>query len=356
MLLVYIGLTVFIVWTKKVAINSRVYALSSPEDDDLKRAISKDVCSLRLAGFKKSSWSVAGKFRQVSGQKILLYEHRSHVPCSSIKLSKLPFTFTKMPVTVLECTEQDHNHDVFLPFFCDNLGLLLKYTQLLQATTTSTTNRQIIQTRMQELNNFMNGGATTNQRFHTGGHPNRKGAEMRENDWTKRLVLAMQDHGLKARYTAEESFGAILAGVFTTVDQYLPKCFPLHGTIGDAVFASTSVVTDEDSEFIFENGKKSEELGAYPDKLGELFGGMQLLLTIMLIKNLVGNKTMGSSIKVNGLYVNKWLGSIKCSLTMPIITAASDARAVELKIDDYNSFVPNGAVLCYHIKALSTLQ
>ena len=126
----------------------------------------------------------AGQWREVPSSqwaKNILCEHGCHVACSSIKLSALPFNFTKMPVTLPECAEQDHDH-VFLPFFCDNLGLFQKYT------TTSTTKKQTIQTPMEELNNFISQEAT-NQRFHTGGHPNRKGTEKQENDWTKRLVL-----------------------------------------------------------------------------------------------------------------------------------------------------------------------
>lgn len=49
---------------------------------------------------------------------------------------------------------------------------------------------------------------------------------------------------------------------------------------------------DEEDEIIFENGKKAEELSTYPNKLGELYGGMHLHMSRLVIRRLMKGLTI----------------------------------------------------------------
>lgn len=90
------------------------------------------------------------------------------------------------------CINASHNHHVYLPFFCDNGALLMAYGQLLQVE--GEPHKDFTETQLSELRKYMNMeevGYLLRECFYTGGKPNKKGAGLSENVWSRRLVNRM---------------------------------------------------------------------------------------------------------------------------------------------------------------------
>lgn len=344
----------FIIQPATVSCDTKLYIANS----ELKKLIGEDITMLRRCSFKMSGhWSAAQKFRRVGDTKLFIYEHTGHVPCSNINLGDLSFKHTTQSDPGLLCTDASHNHHIYLPFFCDNVALLAGYEKFLQIE--GDPQKEFIKTQLAELRRYMNGEQVAHwarESFYTGGKPNRKGAGLSENVWTRRLVGCIKQDGMEATFTAETPFSSFVDDIFEFPDSHHRRFFPIHGTVGDAVLLfDVPLVNDGDQEekTHIENGKKAEELGTYPNKLGELYGGIHLYMSRRIIKGLIKGLAMGSSIKTHGLYVNKGLAAIKCCAEMPIVHAGR--RRVErhqFTIDDYGSFCPTGAVICYHLSKL----
>ena len=351
-ILLYIGLTMFI--TEHAQVNCRsVFFCLEAASLELKQNIKKDIKELRECTFtkKQGHWSAAGNFRRVEGTNLFVYEHTGHVSCSNISLDSLSFKHTAREDPVIECTDIDHNHHIYLPFFNDNIALLKKYEILLQREDEPHTN--FLSERLSELKKFLKEeevGYLSKAPFFTGGKPDMKGAEMNENVWTRRLVGCVQHNkGAKAAtYTAETSFFSFISDIFDNFANKYQDFFPIRGTVGDAIVFFDIPVVTENLDIVLENGKKAAELNAYPNKLGELYGGMHLHLSRMVIRKLIKKFVTGSSVKCRGLYINKGLAAINCSVEMPIITGSGSSH-VDFIIEDYSASTPDGAILCHSL-------
>ncbi|ORU94638.1 MAG: hypothetical protein A6F71_09425 [Cycloclasticus sp. symbiont of Poecilosclerida sp. M] len=353
----------FVIELVRVNCDAKFFLPTNSENSELKEMISKDIAKLRACSFKAAqisgSWSAAQKFRRVGDTKLFLYEHRGHITCSSISLGDLSFKHTTQSDSGILCTNSSHNHNVYLPFFCDNMALLGHYEQLLQIE--GALHKDFIRTQLAELKKYMNKenkepvAHWAKECFYTGAEPNRKGAGMSENVWTKRLVGCIKQDGMEATFTGETSFTSFVDDIFGFPDNHHKNFFPIRGTVGDAtILFDVAFVNDGDQDqIVLENGKKAEELGTYPNKLGELYGGMHLYLSQTVIRLLMKGLAMGSSIKANGLYINKGLAAIKCCVEMPIVHGRLiGSNTLHFTIDDYASFSPTGPVICYHLSKL----
>ena len=113
--------------------------------------------------------------------------------------------------------------------------------------------------------------------------------------------------------------------------------------IGKKKIVSTGDATQlsSDEEELVENSRQPHPMqgvdtSAFPEKLGEVFSGLYILLVSKILRNIDKRKDVHREFKVEGLLVSKEYGGIHCILSVHLKDGASD---LHFKVTAYNKIL-----------------
>lgn len=186
------------------------------------------------------------------------------------------------------------------------------------------------------------------------------GYDWNENSWTKRLTFSLKRvlPNYDIAYTAEKGMDFhchIVSDVLNL--PYKFGLFLFFQGAPDIVISKNLAVTlnansaESSDEDIIENcfqhtDLKSSEDGIYPEKLGQLFGYLHMLLAAKIMRRLViKEKSLDKSLKVKGILLDKMCGGIECAVTFTSLN-----EPLKWDICDYTTATLTASSICMHIK------
>ena len=277
-------------------------------DDEMVQIIQKDLRQLRtaLVGGKKK-YDV-GTFVRVPDTKIYVYHHNHHsyATCSGTtfsQLNSLTVNIQEGEEMVSECAENIDHHYNLLPFFVNNKRVLEKYTTIAaRHGNENIKSEAAIAQRIIEGKISLYASDLTSFPTHSDPHT----CNWTENDWTKRLVPGLRKLLTKnIEYTAEMGplwhdalIHKILGIEGVAADVFLFRGSPdivIGGrglmTMGSSEEPEEEESSGNDSEALVENAHQRHPMkgayhAAFPEKLGEVFAGLYILLVSKTLRQL----------------------------------------------------------------------
>lgn len=351
--------------------------LSHPDLYQFKQAITDDIRQLRAGAFKTKdnrNWSTS--YRSCVDKSVWIYEPGAHVLCSAADyLSfKVVIGCRMNTVTTNRCPLSDHY--MLEPFLSDNKSLQASYEQQLMVASQEE-EELFYQQQLEKLRAAFQLDSVTDTPFHTPGVPALKGIQFDEDDWSLRLYHALHDflpRGYKdsLSYTAKDALRfKIKQELVTGLPSERAACYLFHGAT-DIIIKNKHTIYFDSSSLEYDSSRSEEEAievkqqadvqsHKYPPKLGELIAGLHVIVTKKSLKTLLKEDNcekfmQKTEITSHGLYINKLLGGICCTLTIPIMEVASlRSERTCMFVDDYHYTHLTTGTLCGLIKRVLDL-
>ena len=323
--------------------------------------IKKEMRELSLAKVGSNvDFKPEGRFVLVGG--VYIYHHwmSAYAACSRVtatQLAEFGVTFEVKEEKMLKCTNDDHL--VLEPYFKCNKYVLDVYQEKV-----STASEEVKPGLMKDIELLMSKDPqkTDCTLF---SEPPLSVYDWDENHWTYRLCYGMRRLFPHARvyYSAEDGLQweiKVLANVLS-VDPRLAGCFLLRGA-PDIIINSDKLISTPnpgieeeessgDETTLIENSHQPTKLKSYltdlPEKVGEVYAGLYILLVSKLIRRISKKKSVDKVYKVNGLLVDRMTGLIHCSLTYNSFNSPLKFEAIK-----YVGSVLAVHNLCMHLRAL----
>lgn len=382
--LLYFGLT-FYHMKAQLPVSGNKVSVKDIKGTNLERIIAEDKTTLRQADIDLKGHSRhRGYFVKVDleGKNVFIYRHDLHANCSSIKLSQLKQTSIQIKTvksTVETCeTKGDHYH--LIPFYSRNDHLLAKYNKLAQEVPS-----EELQEEITALKSALEEKKTYGTAFQ---EPHPITFNWDENHWTRRLAYGM---GKKLRKNFSVTYTADFGPRWETeilpclgVEQIATRHFYLFhgapdiligrkrmvsiGTVATAEHqslrkdmaeevqaASTPRADDQSEDELLENSYqrftlKGETKVDLPEKLGEVYAGLYILLVSKILKQLQKNKTIYCKYKIRGMLIDKVCGAIHCQIC--IVLMEGIACETVFQLEDCSGMLLDAELLCAHINRL----
>lgn len=306
----------------------------------IQKAIKDDVYDMKSSSVGgKDNYTVNGSFEKLNtrdGDKIVyVYQHAQHATCSGTTLTQLSqcgrFSCNHNREFIHKCENEEH-HYALMPFFMGN-DTVLKYYEFLKSKNDSLFDSQEIE----ELRSIVHDGKTSLNTSYISPPPNSFPNNWNENEWTLRLVPGIQKlfPTMKVMYTAEMglSWHRKLVQQHLRADLALERHFLFTGSPDIVINKRTAILSsssqsqevdvssssDEDSCSLVENSRQPYPMQAFnkcdpPDKIGEVFGGLYILLVSKILRKIGKGKAVHREFKMKGLLVGKAYGGDRCIL------------------------------------------
>ena len=309
----------------------------------------------RRTGYKADD----GSFLKVGGIEtcVYIYEHKTeHAQCSQTHFSQIGggIIINVTRGELEKCADKLHHYSL-LPFFKDNEEVLKDYKHR------SAPEDHGIKSDIVELQEIVDGKKRDkNTPFECSGQILYNWSE---NDWTKRLVTGLQkmlpNHNVT--YTAEwgtqwdKNLLTHLGVKIGSANYFLFRGSP-DIVIGNkhlanlGISGSTSNDSSSEDEIIENSHQRPPMQGAsifeLPEKVGEVFGGLHILLVSKILKRIQKGKAIDSKYEVKGLLIDKLCGSILCVLKLEISEGES---VMELCLTNYARGILKPSRLCTEV-------
>ncbi len=153
------------------------------------------------------------------------------------------------------------------------------------------------------------------------GHKNNWG----ENDWTLLNVICTSHLGSNWFHIVEHHFQAAIASKRFFLFRGAPDIIINEVTAISLCSPTCGVASDSESEeFSLENGRQPNPMQSFnligpPDKLGEVFGGLYVLLVSKILKCIQRGNRVKKKFAVSGLLIGKDYGGARCILSVLIL-------------------------------------
>ena len=194
----------------------------------------------------------------------------------------------------------------------------------------------------------------------------------KRNDWSRRLVVGIRrTFAVEATYSAEMvRFGDLLGTLRVNCDTtcFLFRGFPdiiIHrrcAVVGSgANYDERAVIEDlgatmssgEDSNSFQSNPLHGFSDSALPEKVGELFAELHILLVAKILRKIYEAKNIYCRFEVKGVLIDKSAATVQCCLSVDLTNSGAMLN-IEL-IDHMGSYLTPES-LCYHIRATTGLK
>ena len=313
--------------------------------EEIGKVIQQDIRKLNsnLVGGKKG-FKLNGSFVKLDDKNIYVYEHSEHATCSSTTLSQLSgcVRVDRCEDDLVNCTCSAHAS--LLPFFVGNKAVLSQYKAHISNTG--------IQSEVTKLEKIIRGEESSE------GTPyvtpiSSFAFNWQENDWTKRLVPCIQklfpDRTVTFTATMGLSWTTDLLKVCLKIGDIATKRQFLFCGSPDVVITKNRMVSLGDAtqleleessgeEGLVENSRQPNPMqgisdSAFPEKLGEVFSGLYILLVSKILRKIGKRRDVLREFKVKGLLLSKVYGGIHCILSVHLKDGASD---LNFKVIGYN--------------------
>ena len=327
---------------------------------EMKKVIQQDMTKLKDAMVgAKQGYKANGYFLKLPGldRCVYSYQHMSeHATCSKTLFSQLEgcLQIESKKGNLPSCPDLFH-HKCLLPFYHSNEHVLELY-KCAQTTTDS-------QLEIDQLEKIVSGKeADIGTPFES---PSPFTFNWQENDWTKRLVYGIKKllPQRQVTYTAEmglrwhiDLLKCLGVGHLAYADSFLFRGAP-DIIIGkkSSVTTGLSGNTQDDSSSEDENSfQRTPMQGAtrhsLPEKIGEVFAGLHILLISRILKTLAKKKPIDVEHKVQGILIDKICGVIHCFLSVEM---REGAAALHLKVTDFSGCLLDPSHLCSHLRLLN---
>ncbi len=224
--------------------------------------------------------------------------------------------------SILKCATEDHY--ALVPFFMGNNAVLIQYEHLKNEDDSLFKPGEV-----EELVKIVHEGKDSVNTPYTA--PCSLSNNWNENEWTQRLVPGIQRlfPNTKVIYTAEMglSWHNVLVHRHLRADLAREKHFLFAGSPDIVINRRTAVslhgssqVDSSDEDSLVENSRQpynsiqgGDNFGS-PEKIGEVFGGLYVLLVSKILRKIRKGKAVHRKFEVKGLLVGKAHGGDHCIL------------------------------------------
>ena len=303
-----------------------------------------------------------GRFILVGG--VYIYEHSksAHAACSRVTASQLAafgVTFEVEDGKMLNCGEDDHL--LLEPYFKCNQYVLDAYQEKV-----GTASEEVKQDLMKDIELLMSKDPKKTY-FTPFREPSVRVFDWDENHWTYRLCYGIKRLFPNAGvyYSAEDGlqWETNVLDNRLGVNLHLANCFLLRGA-PDIIINSDKLLdtpnpgikedeSSEDETTLIERSHQPTRLKSsgteLPEKVGEVFAGLYILLMSKIIRRISRKKSVDKVFKVDGLLIDKLTGLIHCSLI-----CNSFNSPLKFKVIHYVGSLLTVNNLCMHLKVLIT--
>ena len=162
-----------------------------------------------------------------------------------------------------------------------------------------------------------------------------------ENDWTKRLAAGIQKllPSKKVMYTATMGptwnvdllQNCLAVGKCALAEHFLFRGSPdiLIGKNQAATLVTAGM--EENDEGLVENTyqrnpMKGKDAHSFPEKVGEVFAGLYILLVSAILKNMDTQQDVRGRFQVQGLLLDKVCGAVQCILSVQVQEGAAPLK------------------------------
>jgi hypothetical protein len=361
--LFYFGIRFFHLKTRQAVQSSRIPLSIFKKDisKDMGMVIQKDLhkLSANLVGGKKEY--KAGIFVKLNGTKtIYVYHHSDHATCSGTKFSHIEGCLEEViyggSAKLSECEHQEHEHYSLLPFYYGNRAIVEKYKEIAQ----KQPHYSSIQAEVEDVEKIVKGEASPEGTPYETPRVPYTLINWNENDWTRRLAPGIQKllPNRKVTYTATMGLTWYTDLVLKCLDVgeiAVPDHFLFRGSpdivIGKNIAATLGTTGHEEQESeddLVENTYQRNSLqgkcpGTVPEKVGEVFAGLYILLVSKILRNLAKQKAVLSEFTVQGILVDKVCGGLHCILSVQLKDGAS---ALNFTVTAYYDGLLEPSLLC----------
>lgn len=335
-----------------------------PSSKDMIDMIQKDVVKLKRH-VPNHSWSSTGVFiRVMKDMTVYVYQHTSHLPCSSLSFHHVNcFNVVSVNEELMpyqECTVCPH-HDELEPYLLDNRALVQYFEEALHQ------GRNDVKENLETVKKVMSNHELSKGTIFV--CPPRRCNNWDENHWTKRLAEGIQKKHPDVRVLYSAEMGNDFEGVLSFLKcPTMNKRFFLFRGAPDillkhsrAMFAGTVENPEPQDSFssedeIIENVHQRPPLKGYgnddpPAKLGEVVAGLHMMLTSKILKNIVkGKDVTEKEFAVKGLLLDKMYILYQTSLEVKY--SAAGKGELKLILQDYSGHNLTTKGLCFQINTL----
>ncbi len=302
------------------------------DSESIQTAITDDVHDMNRGSVGgKRGYTTNGTFEKLDtlDENVYVYQHAHHATCSGTTLSQLDkcggFSSRRDRSGILKCaTEEDHY--ALMPFFMGNDSVLMQYQNL------KSKNDNLF--KLQEVEQLVK---IVHEREDSLNTPYVAPASLsnnwNENEWTQRLVPGIQKlfPRMKVMYTAEMglTWYSMLVQRHLGAELAREKHFLFTGspdivinrqrTVVSSSSSHVEVDSNSDEDSLVENSRQpypmqaSDKFGP-ADKIGEVFGGLYILLVSKILRKIRKEKAVHRKFEVKGLLLGKAHGGDHCIL------------------------------------------
>ena len=350
-----------------------------PEHKLLLRQMREDMSDLRQSnlGGKGRDWALNGEFVLLSNtdHHVYVYQSPVHAACSKVNYSQLEKSSVrrrKEPGWIIQSCTMHNNHYRLAPFFLDNRRLEEYYRD------EQAKGFREVESVLDELTDverkIVNHEEVTDSEF---DRPQLKAVNnWDENQWSKRLFEGIKKTFAFASVTygagmLSKRFDALLTDHLDVGGQY-QECFIFQGfpdiiihrrctavASGGASASAGASEDGSDEDSTIENSQRSNLTGrditAPPEKLGEVFAGLHVLLVAKILRKKLKGKNMYQKFEVKGVLIDKVTATVLCCLSVDLSSYSQPVNSafVTIKLIDYMGYQLNTDSLCFLIRAIT---
>ena len=271
-------------------------------------------------------------------ENIYVYHHSDHATCSGTRFSHidgcLKVIYGESNI-LSKCEDQEHEHYSLFPFYYGNEFLLKEYKEIAQKQPQNAS----IQSEVEKVEKIVKGEVAAEGTPYKAPDPHT--FNWNENDWTMRLAPGIQKllPNRKVTYTATVGLTwhtdllrkCLGVGQIATADQFLFRGSPdiVIGKKRTATLGTTGQVEEQENsseDDLVENSfhpMRGEHANAFPEKVGEVFAGLYILLVSKILRTLAKQKNVLRDFEVQGILIDKVCGGIHCRLSVQLKDGAA---------------------------------
>ena len=342
--------------------------------ETLQKVIRNDLKLLKDAKLaSKCKYLADGSFRKLSPATpyVYIYQYKKeHAACSKTLFSEI-VSCVDVQLTAKAlmpaCTESSHQHRhrFLLPFFKDNEKTMATYNE--DSSPELNADRELLKNILARPESGIGTMFEAPQSSSFGWD---------ENDWTKRLVGGIQKmfSEIEVIYTAEMGLtwhnsmlssigvvGPLLKEFFlfrgapdvlikkkkATCTMVMSQVMSLCESEGSDDSPDVSVIEDSFQR----TPRRPATSSGLPEKVGELFAGLHIILVSKFLKKLLKSKSITDKKReVKGILIDKICGVIQCTLAVKM--EEGRGSTLEWKVVDYSGEILTPTCLCSHVTAL----
>ena len=311
------------------------YLTSLTSNTEMVTLIKEDIQKLKLCEVGGKNQYQIGVFSKSNiNDRIYIYVHRDHAACSNTKFSQIAgvLKIDVEKILLSECTHPPIHHYSLLPYYFNNQVTLKKYKEIAAHAQT----KEKIQSDIVQLEQIVEGQVDdAGTPFET---PTRRTNEWCEDAWTERLVPGVQKLFPRAKVMNTALLGPswnMKLLRYLKVQEISQHHNFLFRGAPDVLIGKKNIgvsglsnhpdpdISDISEDDLLENSLQPNPMmpiqpGFPPEKVGEVFAGLHILLVSKILRNVYKKRDLHRVFKVQGILIDKVNGGVHCILSVQL--------------------------------------